>query len=167
MKKYEQTHQKIIQAAEYLLTNNVMTTVSVEKITSYVGINRSTFYRHFPTYQNLIVEIVERKLQAINAVPNNPMDELEHIVSVIEDNYKLFQHIIMHVDNFKYLFQNLLVERIRYIGLAKFKNINLNNSAETELLYCAVVAMFSTWLENSNSITKQDVITFAQKYYLA
>lgn len=166
MKKFEQTHQKILQVAEELLAANQKNTVSVEKITTVVGINRSTFYRHFSAYNDLIGELVTNKLLVLNNKPITPMAEMQRVFEVIEDNFKLFQHIVAQVDDFKYIFQQLLFERIKYIGVANFRDINLDSPAEAELIYRTVVAIISAWVENPTVIKKEDVIDFSEKYYL-
>ncbi|CAH0416743.1 TetR/AcrR family transcriptional regulator [Periweissella fabaria] len=166
MKKYEQTHQKILTVAEELLVSNQKNKVSVEKISNAARINRSTFYRHFPAYNDLIGEIVRVKLSEISNEPNGVVVEMQRIFDVIEGNFKLFQHILNQVDDFKYVFQQLLFERIKYIGLTNFRGINLESPAEAELIYRTVVAIFSAWIENPTVISKEDIIIFAEKHYL-
>ena len=111
MKKAEITHRKILTIAEELFTTHELNKVTVEQISKLSHINRSTFYRHFPSYEDLIIELVQEKITIINRPLNiNPYNEFLVLLQVIEDNFLLFQHIIVQLDQFHYRFQQLLNE---------------------------------------------------------
>src|ERR1700753_3618345 len=53
--------ERIVEAAAELFLSQVMHAVSAEKIIAQVGITKVTFYRHFPTKDDLIVAYLERR----------------------------------------------------------------------------------------------------------
>jgi AcrR family transcriptional regulator len=53
--------QRIVEAATELFYAQGLRAVSAEKIIAQVGITKVTFYRHFPTKDNLIVAYLERR----------------------------------------------------------------------------------------------------------
>jgi AcrR family transcriptional regulator len=55
--------QRIIEAAADLFYAQGIRAVSAEKIIARVGITKVTFYRHFPTKDDLIVAYLERRAQ--------------------------------------------------------------------------------------------------------
>lgn len=55
--------QRIIEAAADLFYAQGIRAVSAEKIIAKVGITKVTFYRHFPTKDDLIVAYLERRAQ--------------------------------------------------------------------------------------------------------
>lgn len=166
MKKTEITHQKILTIAEELFTTHELNKVTVEQILKLSHINRSTFYRHFPSYEDLIIEIVRKKITTNNKSSNNdPYDEFLAILQIIEDNFLLFQHIIVQLDQFHYRFQQLLNERLHEIKLTEFTNIDINNSADTELFYNVIIAIFSSWLLSPETINKQNIESFVVKHF--
>ncbi|HJG83832.1 MAG TPA: TetR/AcrR family transcriptional regulator [Weissella thailandensis] len=166
MKKAEITHRKILTIAEELFTTHELNKVTVEQISKLSHINRSTFYRHFPSYEDLIIELVQEKITIINRPLNiNPYNEFLVLLQVIEDNFLLFQHIITQLDQFHYRFQQLLSERLHEIQLTEFTNSNINNPADAELFYNVVIAIFSSWLLSPDTINKQDVKNFVSKHF--
>lgn len=166
MKKTEITHQKILTIAEKLFTTHQLNKVTVEQISKLSHINRSTFYRHFPSYEDLIIEIVRKKIAINNKSSNNdPYSEFLAILKIIEDNFLLFQHIIVQLDQFHYPFQQLLNERLHEIKLTSSTNIDINNVADTELFYNVMIAIFSSWLLSPETINKQDIENFVAKHF--
>ncbi|APS42400.1 hypothetical protein FOL01_1541 [Weissella jogaejeotgali] len=166
MKKSKITHQKILTVAEELFTTHQLNKVTVEQISKLSHINRSTFYRHFPSFEDLIIELVEEKITTINRPLNiNPYNEFLVLLQVIEDNFLLFQHIITQLDQFHYRFQQLLNVRLHEIKLTEFANIDINNPANVELFYNVVIAIFSSWLLSPKKINKQDVNSFVVKHF--
>src|ERR1700748_1620053 len=53
--------ERIIEAATELFYAQGLRAVSAEKIIAQVGITKVTFYRHFPTKDDLIVAYLERR----------------------------------------------------------------------------------------------------------
>jgi AcrR family transcriptional regulator len=53
--------ERIVEAAAELFYAQGLRAVSAEKIIAQVGITKVTFYRHFPTKDNLIVAYLERR----------------------------------------------------------------------------------------------------------
>lgn len=57
------TRERIIEAASELFYAQGLRAVSADKIIAEVGITKVTFYRHFPTKDDLIVAYLERRAQ--------------------------------------------------------------------------------------------------------
>jgi AcrR family transcriptional regulator len=57
------TRERIIEAASALFYAQGLRAVSADKIIAKVGITKVTFYRHFPTKDDLIVVYLERRAQ--------------------------------------------------------------------------------------------------------
>lgn len=57
------TRQRIVEAASALFYAQGLRAVSADKIIAEVGITKVTFYRHFPTKDDLIVAYLERRAQ--------------------------------------------------------------------------------------------------------
>src|SRR5215469_372881 len=55
--------ERILEAATALFYAQGLRAVSAEKIIDQVGITKVTFYRHFPTKDDLIVAYLERRAQ--------------------------------------------------------------------------------------------------------
>src|ERR1700753_3915088 len=55
--------ERIVEAAAELFYAQGLRAVSAEKIIAQVGITKVTFYRHFPTKDELIVAYLERRAQ--------------------------------------------------------------------------------------------------------
>lgn len=82
--------ERIVEAAAELFYAHGLRAVSAEKIIAQVGITKVTFYRHFPTKDDLIVAYLERRAQwerdaigqARQAAPDAP-DVLQIIAQAI------------------------------------------------------------------------------------
>lgn len=85
------TRERIVDAATELFYANGLRAVSADRITAQVGITKVTFYRHFPTKDDLIVAYLERRAAwergavaaARAAVPGRPSDAFRMIVEGI------------------------------------------------------------------------------------
>ena len=85
------TRQRILDAATELFYANGLRSVSADRIVAQVGITKVTFYRHFPTKEDLIVAYLERRAEweraavesARAAAPGNPAEALRMIVDGI------------------------------------------------------------------------------------
>src|ERR1700712_1483089 len=56
--------ERLIEAASELFYEQGLRAVSADKIIAEVGITKVTFYRHFPTKDDLIVAYLERRAQS-------------------------------------------------------------------------------------------------------
>lgn len=85
------TRARILDAATALFYANGLRAVSADRIVAQVGITKVTFYRHFPTKEDLIVAYLERRAEweraavqsARAAAPGNPAQALRMIVDGI------------------------------------------------------------------------------------
>lgn len=112
------------------------------------------------------MKLFVKKIAINNKSSNNdPYSEFLAILKIIEDNFLLFQHIIVQLDQFHYPFQQLLNERLHEIKLTSSTNIDINNVADTELFYNVMIAIFSSWLLSPETINKQDIENFVAKHF--
>jgi len=81
-------HERIIEAAADLFYTQGIRAVSAEKIIARVGITKVTFYRHFPTKDDLIVAYLERRAKwerdavaAARQAAGGNVSEVFHIVA--------------------------------------------------------------------------------------
>ncbi|MFC5500708.1 TetR/AcrR family transcriptional regulator [Lysinimonas soli] len=85
------TRERILDAATQLFYANGLRSVSADRIVAQVGITKVTFYRHFPTKEDLIVAYLERRARwerdaveaARAAAPGKPAEALRMIVDGI------------------------------------------------------------------------------------
>lgn len=85
------TRERILEAATELFYANGLRAVSADRIVAQVGITKVTFYRHFPTKEDLIVAYLERRAAwerdavagARSAAPGDPAAALRMIVEGI------------------------------------------------------------------------------------
>jgi AcrR family transcriptional regulator len=85
------TRKRILDVATELFYANGLRSVSADRIVAQVGITKVTFYRHFPTKEDLIVAYLERRAEweraavasARAAAPGKPGDALRMIVDGI------------------------------------------------------------------------------------
>jgi AcrR family transcriptional regulator len=85
------TRKRILDAATELFYANGLRAVSADRIVAQVGITKVTFYRHFPTKEDLIVAYLERRADweraavdsARAAAPGKPAEALRMIVDGI------------------------------------------------------------------------------------
>lgn len=85
------TRERILDVATQLFYANGLRAVSADRIVAQVGITKVTFYRHFPTKEDLIVAYLERRAEweraavasARAAAPGRPGDALRMIVDGI------------------------------------------------------------------------------------
>jgi AcrR family transcriptional regulator len=85
------TRERILDAATELFYANGLRAVSADRIVAQVGITKVTFYRHFPTKEDLIVAYLERRAEweraavesARSAAPGKPAEALRMIVDGI------------------------------------------------------------------------------------
>jgi AcrR family transcriptional regulator len=74
------TRERIIDAATSLFYDEGIRAVSADRVVSAVGINKGTFYRYFPTKDDLVVAYLERRSaleraaadQILGAFPEDP-----------------------------------------------------------------------------------------------
>lgn len=84
------TRQRIIDAATELFYANGLRAVSADRIIDKVGITKVTFYRHFPTKEDLIVAYLEKRaaweraaVQGARAAAGNPLGAFQMIADGI------------------------------------------------------------------------------------
>jgi AcrR family transcriptional regulator len=85
------TRERILDAATELFYANGLRAVSADRIVAQVGVTKVTFYRHFPTKEDLIVAYLERRAEweraavasARAAAPGKPGEALRMIVDGI------------------------------------------------------------------------------------
>jgi AcrR family transcriptional regulator len=85
------TRERIVDAATRLFYANGLRAVSADRISAQVGVTKVTFYRHFPTKEDLIVAYLERRAawerQAVAgaraAAPDRPSDAFRLIANGI------------------------------------------------------------------------------------
>ncbi|MDR6972890.1 TetR/AcrR family transcriptional regulator [Leifsonia shinshuensis] len=84
------TRERIIDAATELFYANGLRAVSADRIIEKVGITKVTFYRHFPTKDDLIVAYLEKRaawergaIQGACAEANHPLEALRMIANGI------------------------------------------------------------------------------------
>jgi AcrR family transcriptional regulator len=85
------TRERILDAATQLFYAHGLRSVSADRIVTQVGITKVTFYRHFPTKDDLIVAYLERRAKwerdaiqgARSAAPGEPAVALRMIVDGI------------------------------------------------------------------------------------
>jgi AcrR family transcriptional regulator len=86
----EEREQLILQAAHELIVEKGATAVTMEDIAAKVGISRAAIYLHFPSKEDLIVELMERGMRAfvesLNATidaPGTPRERLQAVIELI------------------------------------------------------------------------------------
>lgn len=165
MKKYEQTRQKILVAAESLLSNQRVSTVTIDQITERAHIHRSTFYRYFPTFSDLILALVDQKLED-NIPKRSGIEETTLLVlNLFEQNFLFFRNILLGGETLNLNFQTILVNRMVDLQSPTIQKVDYANTAEIEMLYQTVVAIFICWVSKPYLIKKEDILLFLKKYF--
>jgi len=81
--------ERIIEAAAELFYAQGLRAVSAEKIIAQVGITKVTFYRHFPTKDDLIVAYLERRAawerSAVVAARRAARDEVPAVFDIVAE----------------------------------------------------------------------------------
>ena len=101
-KRYQKSHQLIIQSLLDLLSKKSMNEISITEIANNANINRKTFYSHFENINDVLEQIQEDFLEesfkiSKKCVPNsleNHKQSLQEFLDIILRNKEFHIHII-------------------------------------------------------------------------
>ncbi len=166
--KYFNTAKKIDEAFLSLLDKKDFEFITVKEICQTAGVNRSTFYLHYETIDDLLAEcdeyIVNKFLTSVNAEPittydikNKPVDELNFItpkylmpwLEFIKKNKKLFMTYLNKFSslnakkNDKLLFNNVVNP-----VLDRFNVREQDKSYLSRFYIEGVIAVVKLWVAN-------------------
>lgn len=165
MIKSEKTKIDIMLATEVLLSKNELQSVTVNMISNQVGIHRSTFYRYFTSFDELLGSFLDYKFNVAQKNESEFLNEINNILNVIDSNLPLFRHCVTSINKFDTTLQQFLLRRLEETRIETKFNIDVNDKAEISLLFNVTVGMFSCWLLNPSKIQKKDIISFLNKYF--
>jgi len=90
----EEREQLILQAAHELIVEKGATAVTMEDIAAKVGISRAAIYLHFPSKEDLIIELMQRgmrvfveRLNVTIDAPGTPKERLQAVIEQIFHSY--------------------------------------------------------------------------------
>jgi TetR/AcrR family transcriptional regulator, fatty acid metabolism regulator protein len=99
----EEREQLILKAAHELILEKGAAALTMEDIASRVGISRAAIYLHFPSKEDLILELMERgmrifvdSLSATVDAPGTPREKLQAVIEQIfqsHDNRQAFSEV--------------------------------------------------------------------------
>ena len=138
-RKKNKTHKSIMHAAKYLFDQKGINNVTVDEISELADISRSTFFTHFNSIDDLLIEIANQEIEdLIEVVSKEQKTGLDNIqlllITLIEDIYKypslsmfLLTNCILNKKNES---SKLIVEIIKHEliedNLDKFKGFDLD-----------------------------------------
>jgi TetR/AcrR family transcriptional regulator, fatty acid metabolism regulator protein len=99
----EEREQLILKAAHELILEKGAAALTMEDIASRVGISRAAIYLHFPSKEDLILELMERgmrifvdSLSATVDAPGTPREKLQAVIEQVfqsHDNRQAFSEV--------------------------------------------------------------------------
>ena len=120
----EETRSRIIQTAHDLFMQLGIKSVSMDDISSQLGVSKKTLYKHFPDKESIVVEVVKSVLNKSRNICESGIQQshnaLHELILSVEHMYELFRHMNPSVlfDLYKYYPK-------AYASFDKYKNQDL------------------------------------------
>lgn len=184
--KYYNTACLMNEALVKLLDKKDYKYITVKEICDKAGVNRSTFYLHYESMDDLLEETTEyvlkdfyikmglndRDINDFNNIDSLEKEDLYLLkpkyltpyLKYIKENQKLFKTLIRNVKTFKwqktydYLFYNIFSPI-----LDKLKQPEKDKKYLVEFYIHGVMAVVSMWLDNDCKDEIEDIILIIQK----
>lgn len=166
----DRTKKIITDAFWQLLTEKPYNKITVKNIVELCGVNRNTFYYHFPDIPYLLEHTIEEKTaEIIEGVPNpqTPLDCIVYIIKALQEHEKAMSHIYnsMQKDLFLDGLEKIAVFTIdRYTeNSTSFSRLNEETRLIVKKYYkCLIVGILLDWLDNNMDY---DLLKYTEKLY--
>lgn len=185
--KYFNTAARMDEAFLELLAKKKFDYITVKEICEKAGVNRSTFYLHYETINDLIAECVEYVNQQIfqniqiahdsfmKKIQSCPMEELYLItpeyltpyLSYIKQNQRLFQTMLENAAILR--MEDSYLKLFRYVFtpiLDRFQVPHENREYMMAFYIHGLIAIINQWLEQDCKAPIEHIITVMQQCIL-
>lgn len=162
-----QTRQNLIDAFWSLYCEKRIEKITVKEITQKAGYNRGTFYEYFTDVYDLLEQIEESLVPAINELPpisilNEKMGmPLEMFMTVYDQNSKYYS--VLLGDNgdpaFASKLKNSTKPVIRQAFLEKFSMDPIELDFILEFILSAMIGIMSYWFSQDKILPAKDLIS--------
>lgn len=166
----DRTKKVITDAFWQLLTEKPYNKITVKNIVELCGVNRNTFYYHFPDIPYLLEHTIEEKTaEIIEGVPNpqTPLDCIVYITKALKEHEKAMSHIYdsMQKDLFLKGLEKIAIFTIdRYTeNSVSFSQLNEETRLIVKKYYkCLIVGILLDWLDSNMDY---DLLKYTEKLY--
>ena len=166
----DRTKKVITDAFWQLLTEKPYNKITVKNIVELCGVNRNTFYYHFPDIPYLLEHTIEEKTaEIIEGVPNpkTPLECIIYITKALKEHGKAMSHIYNSMQ------KDLFLKGLEKIAVFTINRYTENSDSfseidkETQLIVkkyykCLVVGILLDWLDNNMDY---DLLKYTEKLY--
>lgn len=152
------TRQNIKNAVLELMSEKTISSITITDISKRAMINRKTFYRHYNSVDDVVMEIEEDILKTLYTLLNQSNASCLEIGVVLEYIGKTIQ---MYKDNLyktlklspEYIYSGRLKELLRKTTEVSIKNaVGITNDSTlkvvSQFLVSGVLSVYAEWLEN-------------------
>lgn len=163
------TKYKLANALKELMKTKSFRTISIKDITSFVGVNRNTFYYHFEDINALIKWIIEEDTKDVKTRFDikNHLEAFESILNYVDNNKDFLLNLedSFSETNLKNLFFNEICEAVEYlINTEETKrHLTLNKTYKNFLctfLANAIGSTFADYYLKDEKLSKKEVIHY-------
>ncbi len=153
----KRTRNSIITAFTQLLEERPMNKITVKDIVERCGVNRNTFYYHFPDIPSLLQEIMDEKVSdliATHCILGHPLDCIKPVVQYGVSHKKAVLHVYQALPRETFLvymnrFSQHMVDEY-FSMIAQTVSIPVKDAVILNRYYkCAVNGCLLDWLDAS------------------
>jgi len=94
----EETHTRILEAANLLFSRNGYDTTSVAEICQQAEVSKGAFYHHFPTKQAIFMELMDSWLNGLDSGFQQMLSQTENIPQALLQMADLVGHVFVTAD---------------------------------------------------------------------
>lgn len=178
--KYRYTASLMDEALLFLLEQKDFDTITVKEICQKAGVNRSTFYLHYETMNDLLEEMVcminNRFKESLSSVPNDDPSKvvltsekyLRPYLNFIKENMRAYkvihqrEHLFNSQKTFEGFYQSVFSPALTHFG------VNENEKKYVFAFYTqGTVAIIGEWLLNNCRDSIDMIIDLIMRHTLA
>jgi AcrR family transcriptional regulator len=167
-RRVKRTKQALREALFSIMSEKDFKSISITEIVERAGYNRSTFYAHYSSKEDLLNEIIEEKSSNLMDAIRGPYleNEVIYMDTIHPSAIQLFEHISSNAIYYKLMlnqnilpgFQERFCEAIKQHILkyiTEFANTNHDIDPEIHAYFCAyaTLGMVRFWLESGSKYT--------------
>lgn len=155
------TQEWVFQALMLLLEKETFEKITITKICTKAGINRSTFYRNYENKEDIVIQQLETDLRHITTLIENGSSETEVY-------HYIFTNCTYVLEVMELGLYNVV---LKYLTQMQFRILNMDgiyiNSPDDRLIttyhLAGIINMFLNWLHPENHIPAEQFIEILKK----
>lgn len=173
-RRYKRTQRQLESALIKLLKTKNINQISVRELSEIADINRATFYLHYKTPNDLLMQL-ENKLFDIIFTSykhhdiKNPDDFLILLYKSINDNYELIKVLLNH--NAGSTFWNKISSEIKkeysFLWSSELKSLSQNQiDYYSTFVIDGYIAVIKVWILNGMEESPEEMVHLANRFEL-